>query len=126
MGIWWWRQVLGLENCDKGHLMIGLTGSVYSFSLCLVLLKSMGCMKVVEGDFSGLEILFFPAVRRGGGWEPCYILASSSKQQVAWHGSHLCHHGGSVDGALAGTKGPQIFVSPVLFYRGILSGMWLL
>lgn len=27
----------------------------------------MGNMKVVEGDFSGLEILFFLAVRRAGG-----------------------------------------------------------
>lgn len=76
-------QVLGLENYDKGHMVIGLTRPGYSVSLCL--LKSMGYIKVVEGDFSGLEILFFLAVGGElGAWEPCYIVANSSKEQVAW------------------------------------------
>lgn len=68
-------------------------------------------MKVVEKDFSGFTILFFfffSSEVSWGVWKPCYILASSSKEQVAWHGSHLCHHGGSVDGVLTGTKGPRV------------------
>lgn len=87
----------------------------------------MGYMKVVEGDFSGLEILFFLAV--GESWGPgSHVISWPTVQRNRWPGvvpTSVTMEGQWMELCQA-QNGPGIFVSPVLFSRGIVSGTWLL